>query len=56
MKKPSKKNIKIDAEVHMMLKEYCEEHGRIMGKTIERLIEDMCRPVPNERQKILLVD
>lgn len=45
MKKPIKKikNLKIDVEVHDLLKKYCEQNGLKMYKFLEKLIIENCK-------------
>ena len=37
------KNIKIDPEVHKILKKYCEKHGIKIYKFLENLIVGKCK-------------
>lgn len=39
-----KKNIKISLKHHVMLKEYCDKNGLKVYRTIEKLIDDLCKP------------
>ena len=38
------KNLKIDPEVHNILKKYCDENGLKMYKFLESLIIKTCKP------------
>ena len=44
MKEPKKiKNLKIDAEVHDVLKKYCDKRGIKMYRFLENLILEKCK-------------
>jgi hypothetical protein len=45
MKKPVKKikNLKIDAEIHIQLKKYCDKNGLKIYKFLEKLIIENCK-------------
>jgi|TARA_R110002012_G_scaffold319890_2_gene541685 hypothetical protein len=43
-KKSKIKNLKINEETHLLLKNHCKKHGLKMFYFVEKLIKDNCKP------------
>jgi len=47
--------IQIDAEVHLMLKEFCKEKGYKLNGLVEALIKEKVSPKPQPKNVLLSV-
>lgn len=47
--KPKIKNLKISAEIHAKLKSYCNKNGLKIFAFIEKLIQENCKTISNEK-------